>query len=120
MKLSIVFATTVVCIVPYNCNAGIIEPDEQEEYPIQQHGRKTEWSNPIKGSEKADAIGTIYGSLALSVSRNPSLKTELFQIALFGHAAALAGDDVDEFSDKVESLVEEYEEVLGVDIFGLP
>ena len=75
------------------------------------------WSNPIiKGSEKADAIGTIYGSLVIGVSRNPSLKDELFKLATLGHAAALAGDDVDEIADKVESLVEQFE-ALG-DIFG--
>ena len=31
-------------------------------------------------------IGTVFGALVLGVSRNPSLKDELFQLAIFGFA----------------------------------
>ena len=103
MKLSTVFTATIsiFCIVPCNCKAGNSLFSDEPTSPLLRKQRRTaEWSNPLKGAEnKADAIATIYGSLIIAVSRNPPLKDELFEVATFGHAAALAGDDVDKIDD---------------------
>ena len=40
-------------------------------------------------------IGTVFGALVLGVSRNPSIKDELQQLAIFGFAIVVAAKNVD-------------------------
>lgn len=58
-----------------------------------------------------DAIGTIWGSLVLGVSRNPTLKDELFKAAIQGTAAVLAGDQPSKIFEKAATIVSEMSQI---------
>ncbi len=64
----------------------------------------------LKYDGTSEAIGSIYSSLVIGVSRNPSLKDELLNIANYGHASVLAGEDLEmipEFFEAIRGSVNE-------------
>jgi len=58
-----------------------------------------------------DAIGTIWGSLVLGISRNPSLKDELYKAAVIGSSIVLAGDKPGQIAEKFAIISSEIEHI---------
>ncbi len=71
--------------------------------PGSQNERRTS-TNKKKYDGTIDAIGSIYASLVIGVSRNPSLKDALMNITNYGHAAVLAGEDLEMIPEFFETL----------------
>ncbi|GFH53225.1 predicted protein [Chaetoceros tenuissimus] len=109
MKISPSINTVLTCLTIFSFNTGFAEgkarilEDEGTQQVLQTTDKRRALGRSAK-NDPLDAIGVIYGSLIIGVSRNPSLKNELVELALLGHASALTGDDLDSLNVNVEKL----------------
>lgn len=83
-----------------------------------ENRRLQNWNNNNNNNNRRqkccpeDAIGTVYGSLVIAISRNPSLSDELLKTAIIGHASILAGNDPGNTAEEAAVIVSEIKTIF--------
>lgn len=100
LSITISFALCMIGSLPTTVKAatGLVTGEEIDMVFTKRQTKKAGKISKKRRNDAADpsdALGTIYGSLLLSVSRNPTLADELIKLAAFGHASVIGGEDLE-------------------------
>jgi len=119
LSLSVVLVSIFSLLAPGKCSANklLIADDEGLLFGETQNDKnrrlQTAWNRNLQ--QKCcpqDGIGSIWATLILGISRNPSLKDELYRAALIGTAVTLAGDKPENTFEKAAVVASEIEQIF--------